>query len=277
VHGYTEVRISPDGQRAALSILENSRDIWTYDFSRHTLTRVTFNDSNLSPVWTPDGKRLAFGSTKNGPPNLFWKLADGGGVEEEILKSGDAQYPQAWSPDGKALVLLEGDPSTGSDLWALRIEGERKPLPLLKTPSSESLARLSPDGRWMAYQSNESGRNEVYVQPFPGPGGKWQISTDGGDEPVWNPRGGELFFRSGDKMMAVEISTLGGFSAGTPRFLFEGLYKRNPTPTGADYDVALDGQHFLMIKSVEQATAATEINIVLNWFEELKRKVPTGK
>ena len=139
--------------------------------------------------------------------------------------------------------------------------------------------QISPDGRWLVYASEESGRREIYVQPFPGPGGKWQISTEGGTEPVWNRNGRELFYRSGDKMMAVDISTQPSFAAGKPRKLFEGHYLPNPISLARpNYDVSADGQRFLMVKPIEQEQAApTQINVVLNWTEELKRLVPPGK
>jgi Tol biopolymer transport system component len=148
----------------------------------------------------------------------------------------------------------------------------------------EAGARFSPDGRWLAYTSNESGRLEVYVQPFPGPGGKWQISTEGGTEPVWNPNGRELFYRDAEnKMMAVDVSQSRdsnravSLSAGRPRMLFEGPYEPSTTNV-ANYDVSPDGRRFLMLKAVEQqGQAATEIHVVLNWFEELKRRVPQGR
>jgi len=138
--------------------------------------------------------------------------------------------------------------------------------------------QFSPDGRWLAYISDESGRSEVYVQPYPGPGGKWQISTEGGTEPAWNPNGRELFYRSGDKMMSVEITIQPSFAAGTPRMLYQGRYESGPVPT-TDYAVSLDGQRFLMLKPNEQTSspALTQIVVVQNWFEELKRRVPTGK
>jgi Tol biopolymer transport system component len=149
--------------------------------------------------------------------------------------------------------------------------------PFLRTQFDEAAPRFSPDGRWLAYVSDESGRYEIYVQPYPGPGGKWQISTEGGTEPVWNPNGRELFYRSSDKMMAVDIATQSGFAAGTPRILFEGRYEPAPFPV-ANYDVSRDGQRFLVLKLSEEAQSApTQINVVLNWFEELKQKVPTGK
>lgn len=154
--------------------------------------------------------------------------------------------------------------------------GDLKAQPFLRTPFTEGGPRFSPDGRWLAYVSDESGRREIYVQPYPGPGGKWQISTEGGGEPVWNRNGRELFYRSGGKMMAVDVATQPSFTAGKPRVLFEGPYL--PTPlTSANYDVSPDGQRFLMLKPNESTEAPTQISVVLNWFEELKQKIPTGK
>ena len=186
------------------------------------------------------------------------------------------QAPSSWSPDGQLLAFTEINPTTGYDIWVLRM-GDRKAQPFLRTPPTKLCPRFSPDGRWLAYISDESGRYEVYVQSYPGPGGKWQVSTDGGTEPVWNRNGRELFYRSGDKMMAVDIATQPSFSAGKPRMLFEGPYLPTQT-TCPNYDVSPDGQQFLMLKPSEPAEAApAQINVVLNWFEELKQKVPTGK
>jgi eukaryotic-like serine/threonine-protein kinase len=180
------------------------------------------------------------------------------------------------SPDGQLLAYCEGNPTTAWDIWVLRMS-DRKAQPFLRTPANEVAARFSPDGRWLAYVSDESGPWEVYVQPYPGPGGKWQISTEGGTEPTWNPNGRELFYPNGDKMMAVDISTQAGFSAGKPLVLFEGPYQPGGAPV-ANYAVSPDGQRFLMVKPVDQEQPApTQINVVLNWFEELKRRVPTGK
>jgi Tol biopolymer transport system component len=152
---------------------------------------------------------------------------------------------------------------------------DRKEEPFLRTTFNEGAAHFSPDGRWVAYISDESGRREIYVQPYPGPGGKWQISTEGGTEPMWNSNGRELFYRSGNKMMAAEVNTRGSFSAGKPKILFAGQYQpsQNPVPN-ANYDVSTDGQRFLMIKPGGQDQAATQINVVPNWFEELKRRAP---
>jgi serine/threonine-protein kinase len=276
-HAYRGPRISPDGRQVAVAIEEQEAQVWLYDLSRDTLTRLTFEgNSNVNPVWTRDGKRIAFTSNKEGPQNLFWQRADGSGGLERLTISEHVNTPSSWSPDGQLLAFWEVNATTGWDIWVLRLS-DRKAQPFLRTPFNESVPRFSPDGRWLAYISNESGRYEIYVQTYPGPGGKWQISTEGGTEPVWNPNGRELFYRSGDKLMAVDIATQPGFSAGKPRVLFEGRYE--PTPaTFPNYDVSPDGQRFLMLKPSEQeAAAATQINVVLNWFEELKRRVPTGK
>jgi serine/threonine-protein kinase len=163
------------------------------------------------------------------------------------------------------------------DIWVLNLKGERKPRPFLQTPANESGALFSPDGSWVAYQSDESGRWEVYVRPYPGPGGKVQISTEGGVEPVWARNGRELFYRNGDKMMAVAVETKPTFAAAKPKLLFERHYEASPQSFLANYDVSPDGQRFLMIKASEQEQAATQINVVQNGFEELKRRVPPGK
>ncbi len=281
---YQFPRLSPDGRRVAVGIAGQESQTWLYDFSRETLTRLTFGGSmNQNPVWTPDGKRIAFQSNKEGPANVFWQLSDGSGGLERLNISEYTQSPISWSPDGQLLAFVEITPTTGYDIWVLRMgdpspsSGQvRKAQPFLRTPFLESAPRFSPDGRWLAYVSDESGRREIYVQPYPGPGGKWQISTEGGTEPVWNPNGRELFYRSGAKMMAVEITSQPSFSVGKPKVLFEGPYE--PTPaTFPYYDVSPDGQRFLMLKPSDSAQAApTQINVVLNWFEELKRRVPTG-
>jgi serine/threonine protein kinase/Tol biopolymer transport system component len=277
-HAYITPRISPDGRRVAVGITEQERQIWLYDLSRQTLTRFTFQgDDNVTPFWTPDGKRIAYISNQAGPRNLFWQLSDGSGGLERLATSEFVQIPASWSPDGQLLAFSEVNPTTGYDIWVLRLS-DRKAQLFLQTRFNEAAPQFSPDGHWLAYISDESGRKEVYVQPYPGPGGKAQISTEGGVEPLWNRNGRELFYRSGKKMMAVEIATKPSFSAGTPKVLFEGQYQSLPTISTPNYDVSPDGQRFLMLKPTEQAQAApTQINVVLNWFEELKQKVPTGK
>ena len=210
------------------------------------------------------------------PGNLFWQPADGSGKAERLTTSEYRQIAGSWSPDGQVLAFHEvGNPTTGNDLWVLRLS-DRKAQPFLRTRFNESAPQFSPDGHWLAYSSNESGRFEIYVQPYPGPGGKWQVSTDGGMEPVWNRNGRELFYRNGDKMIAVDVVTQTVFSAGKPRMLFEGPYLPS-AGNSPNYDVSPDGQRFLMVKAPEREQISSQINVVQNWFEELKQKVPTGK
>jgi eukaryotic-like serine/threonine-protein kinase len=274
---YRFPRVSPNNRQVAATIDDQESQVWLYDLSRETLTRLTSEgNTNLAPAWTPDGNRISFQSNKTGPANIYWQPADGSSGMERLTSHDITQVPSSWTPDGKFLAYIETTPTTGYDIWVLRLS-DRKAQPFLQTPFNESAPRFSPDGRWLAYVSDESGRYEVYVQPFPGPGGKYPISTEGGTEPVWNPKGRELFYRSGDKMMAVDIATQPSFSAGKPKVLFEGHYQ--PTPlTFPNYDVSPDGQRFLMLKPVEAGEGApTQIDVVLNWFEELKRRVPAGK
>jgi len=270
-HNYTFPRISPDGKRVAAGIEEGEGQIWLYDISRDALSRLTFEGtSNVDPVWTPDGKRITFKGKGN---RLFWQSADGGGIAEQLTtgKLDQNNIPSAWSPDGQELAFLEGG-GVVRNIWILPLK-DRTPHVFVASPAVESAPSFSPDGRWISYTSNESGRTEVYVRPYPGPGGKWQISTEGGTEPVWNPKGRELFYRDGQKMMAVDYTEQPTFSAGKPKMLFQGPY--TPTPRSAsDYDVSSDGQRFLMLKAVEQAPG--EISVVLNWTAELKQKVPAG-
>jgi Tol biopolymer transport system component len=271
---YLFPRISPDGRRVAVGITEGDTQLWLYDFSREAEARFTFEGNvNLNPIWTPDGKWIAFQSSKEGPPNIYWQKADGSGGLERLTTAPNANVPMSWSPDGQLLAFMEVNPATQRDIWVLRM-GNHKAEPFLRTKFDESVPRFSPDGHWLAYISNESGRYEIYVQAYPGPGGKWQISTEGGTEPAWNRNGRELFYRNGDKMMAVDIVTQPSFAAGKPRMLFAGPYELSPA-TSPNYDVSADGQRFLMLKPAEASeTAPTQINVVLNWFEELKRRVP---
>ena len=197
---------------------------------------------------TPFGRRMERGSCshrigreRGGPTNVFWKAADGSGPEERLTTSPNGQRPSSSSPDGRTIIYTESSPKTGSDVWVLPMEGDRKPREFLKTPFEESAAQISPDGHWVAYVSDESGRLEVYVRPFPGSGGKWQISAEGSSEVAWSPKGNELFYRTGgqkEKLMVVDVQTQPIFSAGKPRLLFEGPYVSNLGGPGAFYSVS---------------------------------------
>ena len=200
-----------------------------------------------------------------GVGNLFRVAADGSGKMEQLTKSEIPHVGSSWSPDGQFLAFDERR-ARNSDIWVLPFKGDGKPRPFLRTPFTEAAPTFSPDGRWLAYVSYESGRSEINVRPFPGPGGRWPISTEGGGEPVWARNGRELFYRNGGKMMVVDITTQPGFRAGAPRLLFEGPYMRGAWMP--NYDVTGDGQRFLMM----EMPPAAQIHVVLNWFEELKRR-----
>jgi eukaryotic-like serine/threonine-protein kinase len=276
-HVYYYPRLSPDGRRIAVTVVEEEQQLWLYDLARDALSRFSFGvHLNQNAAWTPDGKRIAFAASKEGPIQVFWQPSDGSGGLEQLTTSENVQFPISFSPDGQLLAFSELNPNTGMDIWILRLN-DRKAEPFIQEPGNQTEAAFSPNGRWLAYSSDESGRPEIYVQPYPGPGGRWQISTDGGGEPVWNPNGRELFYRTRDKMMAVDVATQPSFLAGKPRMLFSsGLYQSSPNGFHF-YDVSPDGQRFLMIKQSEEAAALTQIVVVQNWSEELKQKVTAGK
>jgi WD40-like Beta Propeller Repeat len=289
---YRQLQLSPDGRQLAANIGESSQDIWVYDLERGALSRLTFEGSKSRPLWTPDGKHIVYLSVTDHGREVSWKAADGTGEEEEITTDAMVTLVSSISPDGKLAFYYTG-PAAGRDLWMVPLEGDRKPSPFLKGPFNETSPKISPDGRWVAYISNESGRNEIFVRPFPASSGKWQISTDGGEAPVWARNGLELFYQNGNKMMAVNIEVgqastpvspgqagrpVATFTAGTPRMLFEGNYVHGNNE--ALYDVSLDGKRFLMVKPGGQGDSPApqqQINIVLNWFEELKQRVPSGR
>jgi serine/threonine protein kinase/Tol biopolymer transport system component len=270
---YRYPRLSPDGSRVAATIEEGESHVWVYDTGRDALTRLTFEGGvNLIGTWTPDGKRVAYASTRTTSQNPFWQAVDGSGSPEQLIKADIVTSPTSFSPDTKVMAYVDIGPDTGYDIGVMRLD-DRKPQPFLRTRFFEGGATFSPDGHWLAYTSDEAGRPEIFVQPYPGPGGKWQVSTDGGTEPVWNRNGRELFYRSGNKMIAVHVTTGATFSAGKPRTLFEAEYVASPASL-PNYDVSADGQRFLMLKPGDQAQPATQINVVTNWVEELKRRVP---
>ena len=270
---YGNAVISPDGRRAAVDMEGGTVGVWLYDFVRATLTPLTTGSgSSQAPRWTPDGTRIVYRGTRTGSRNLWWKRVDDATGEERLTTGEAVQTPGSFSRDGQWLAYYEGDPATGFDVWAVPVGGDRRPRPVVRTPFVEEYPRLSPDGRWLAYTSSESGRFEVLVQSFPEPGGRTQISTSGGIEPVWSHDGRELFYLNGDAMMAVEIRTSPTLVASTPRLLFEGRYVRSPNGV-ASYDVSADGR-FLRVQPMHPDPPTDQIQVTLNWFEELKRLVP---
>ena len=270
---YGHPSLSPDDQRVALTIDEGNRsDVWVYDVARGNTRRLTVDGVSRFPLWTSDGKKVTFQSNKAGAINLFWITGDGTG-EERLTASQNRQLTGPSSPDGETLAFTEFDPTTQGDIWTLSLKNRQKAEPFVRTPFSEFNPAFSADGRWVAYQSDRSGRFEVYVQPFPGPGSSELVSTDGGTEPVWSRDGQELFYRNGDQMLAVATTIQPTFHASKPEILFEIPDFMSSLPRS--YDVTSDGQRFLLIKDSEQVAATTRIIVVLNWSEELKRRVPT--
>jgi serine/threonine-protein kinase len=287
---YTNLAVSPDGKRLALEIFDGKRrDIWTYEWERDALTRLTFaGELNENPVWTPDGQRIVYSSLqKGGAPNLWWIRADGAGDAQRLTESKSVHYASSWRPDGKVLALSQQNPDTTFDILTLPIEGDEKsgwkagePKPFVNGPSSEMKPAFSPDGRWLAYQSNESGSYEVYVRPFPGPGGKWPISTGGGVFPEWSRNGKELFYRTPDsKIMVVTYTTSGdSFHADKPQLWSLGQFTDRGL-ANPNFDLHPDGKRFAVLKTpgTEHAAAVNKVSFIFNFFDEISSKVPPGK
>jgi len=287
---YRNPRLSPDGKRVAVDrLVSGNKDIWLLEVERGTASRFTFDPAeDRYPTWSPDGSRIVFDSLRGeaGGRSLYQKASSGAGNEELLLMAGGS--PRDWSPDGRSIVFTQMDRIV-NDLWVLPLDGDprqagtsprqagtegHKPVPFLKTPFSEALANLSPDGRWVAYVSDESGKPEVYVQSFPTPSGKWQVSTEGGNQPRWRRDGRELFYVSPDrKLMAVPVRLGSTFEAGAPAALFEANI--NPAAgsagIGHQYDVTADGQRFLLNLEPRE-TSTAPLTVVLNWQAGIRRQ-----
>ncbi len=270
---FESPRISPDGRRVAVTIAGPvNQDIWIYDISRETLTRLTSDGTSHDPIWTTDGTSVTYVSRKwararkDNRKALFSKLVDGG-TETTLFESEDIGRPSSWSPDGRWL-LFEQSHGAQNRIWLL--DAEHRARLFLQTRFSEGTPAFSPDGRWVAYASNESGNEEVYVQPFSGPGKKLQVSSRGGSDPIWARTGHELFFRNNDSVMVAAVTLQPDFTAAKPTLWFDA--QLHVGDVGRSYDVTPDGQRLVSIKSVQEAYP-TKVNVVENWFEELKQKV----
>jgi Tol biopolymer transport system component len=275
---YRMPKISPDGTKVALGMwTDGNEDIWIWDLNRETISRLTFQkESDIQPIWSPDGKRIVFMSLREGKYGIYWKAADGTGDVEKLGSAPDKNLvPWSWSSDGKALITAEVDASWAkSDIGTLSMDGDHTRKLLLKEEWMEGHPAISRDGQYMAYMSNESGQMEIHVRPFPEVDkGKWQISSGGGESPLWSPDGRELFYRNGDAVMGVPVNTKSTFSAGKPGILFRGPYWTGISESPA-WDISPDGKRFLMMMRLQAPAGPRRINIVLNWTEELKQRVP---
>ena len=278
--GYVYPRISPDGTRLALDVRDQQDNaIWIWNFAHETLTRLTFEKDALNAVWTPDGKRIIFGLGQSGTRSLFWKSADGTGTAERLTKALTAQFPQSVSPDGRFVVFRQETSAAGgpTDLMLLPLAGNRQATPLVQSQSSfqQRDGEISPDGRWLAYQSNESGQSEIYVRPFPEVGrGRWQVSSGGGSQPVWSRSGRELYFVTTDHYLAqVSVeSAAGRFAVSKPVNVRDvrQFFVRSP---GRSYDISPDGRRFLMIRDSAIGGGQAQLVIVEHWFDELRSRM----
>jgi eukaryotic-like serine/threonine-protein kinase len=266
--------ISPDGQHVAVNIFSGEqRDIWVFDLARGTETRLTFDGQNLYPVWSPDGKKIIYASRRNTEAHhpLYVKPADGSGQPEVLVANVLPTALISISGDGRYLALQvnSDQPGWNFDILGVDLEGDRKPFPVVRTPALEALPSLSPDGKWLAYTSNESGRSEVFITAFPPGGAKWQVSTAGGYWPRWRGDGKELFFSvTDDRIMVVDVSsTANSVTLGTPHLLFQ--VRMQGVPLG-QYDVTSDGKKFL-VNSLNTQGSSNPLTPVTNWPSELKK------
>ena len=267
---YGDVALSPDATRVAVSVLDrarNTRDLWIYDIMRGIRTRFTFDagDERFAS-WTPDGSHIVFSSNRVGNEDLYRKSSNGAGVEEAVLTAEGTQRPFSWSSDGRYLLYESGTPP---DIWVLPTFGDRKPFPLLETPFVEAQPRLSPDGKWVAYQSNESGRAEVYVTGFPKAAGKWQVSTSGGSWPAWNGAGTELFYvnTNTSEFLAADVSSeADGFRVRGVQPLFQ----ISARILGSSYAATPDGKRFL-VNTIPESVSVAPLTVVVNWAAALRR------
>jgi Tol biopolymer transport system component len=264
-------RLAHDGKRVVVARMDaktRRQDLYVIDLTRGTESRLTFDPADDShPVWSRDGNRIVWASNRTGTHQLYQKLASGVGQDELLLQSDVPLLPSGWSADGKFLLYGRTDPKS-SDVWVLPLEGDRKPFPYVQTPLWETEAQFSPDGRWIAYRTNETGRSEVYVQTFPASGGRWQVSTNGGHHPQWRSDGKELFYCSTDgKLIAVDVKRGDAFEAGLPKTLFN---LAEAKVYYADYAVTADGQRFLFVRKLQEGSPAP-FSVVVNWAAGLKR------
>ena len=275
---YLYPRLSPDGRYLAVEVEGPNHDVYIYDFSRSILTKITTDGLSHDPVWTPDGKRIVFRSWQAGGMTMWTMPVDRSAPATRLDPGGSRQSPVSVSPDGRFVSFDQKDDQNGDDAWVLPLAGGEPAQPVARSRFDEGSAKFSPDGRWVAYTSAESGRPQVYVQPFPGPGPKVQVSSDVGIDPMWRRTGGELYYRSRGRMMAVSITTSPTLKVSAPRELWaeqkytvgSGSSCGMPGVTSSNYDVTPDGQRFLMVRDDDVDVVSSRVVVVTNWAQELK-------
>ena len=272
---YATPRLSPDGREVAVSMREGARgdtDIWVFDFGRAAWSRFTFDPANdRAPLWSPDGSRIVFGSASTGLLNLYEKPLSGAGEARLLVASSEDKFPTDWSRDGRFLVYHTFGGKTAWDLWVAPTDGG-KPFPFLASRFTEVQGQISPDGRWMAYATDESGRFEIYVAEFPGRRGRWQVSTNGGMQPVWRADGRELFYLGPDQtLLSSEVRSGVSFEAAAPVALFKANFPPSVPAYWRYYDTSADGQRFLVAALLAEA-GATPIDVVLDWTSVLRKR-----
>lgn len=267
--------MSPDGRQVAVTVAGAvDSEVWLHDIVRGTSARLTSGGRNLWPVWSPDGTEVAYASSRAGSTNVYRRRADGTGAEEQLTSTQYTYFPHSWSAHHAAIVLSGTGAQNSIFVSLLPLQGNRQPIPV---PIEGALmASFSADGQWLAYASSISGRTEVYVRPYPGPGAAIQVSTSGGDEPLWARQGHELFFRRGEALISVDVHAAGSRpGVGQERTLFSGRYATGAVRTG--YDVSPDGQSFLMLKLLQPRENLSQFNLVMNWFDTIRQRAPSGR
>jgi len=272
---YSDPRVSSDGRFVTAHLQGDENDIWVASVDRGTLTRLSFNPGeDETPVWSPDGRTVAWsGSRSDLARGIFRRSADGGGNEELIWRLDLHTHVRDWTPDGKALIFETTDPNTNNDIWRLDLEGSPKATPIVQTVFSEHNSRLSPDGHWLAYSSNESGRNEIYLQPYPEGGSRLTVTTSGGDQPVWSRDGRKLFFRANGAVNAMDFAAGPQPSVSNGRVLFPDRFDNPQAGNHTGYDAFPDGRLLMLQSATNPEGERTKIVIVFNWLEELKQQL----
>jgi len=281
---WSNPSVAPDGRRLAVDMGPGQTDVWAYELARDTLTRVTADAAaDEKPVWTPDGQRIVFRSSRDKSFNLYWQRADGTGEVQRLTDSPNPQTPASWHPSGKFLAFYEAQPTTGNDLMILPVEGSEasgwtpgKPTVFLSKEGAQFEPMFSPDGQWIAYHSSESGRFEVYVRPFPGPGASWRISTDGGQLATWSRTRPEIVYANLNNQLMVASYKVEGvtFNVDKPRLWSERRFM--PRPRLRSFTMHPDGERVVLAATpdAENAVKQDKLVFIFNFFDELRRIAP---